>query len=87
MIQNDKFLSIEKPKDPENVIAMLYPNLPYIIRVFQFFEIFTWNNIDTLNEIKHKGNLLKLFIGERIKIFFHRASTSIALIEFDFSHG
>ncbi len=86
MIQNDKILSIEKAKHPENVIAKLYPDFPYVVCILQFFEKLSRYDIDLLNEIKNKRDFFKLFVGKRIEIFLHRAPACFTAIEFDFAH-
>ena len=71
MIQNNNVIAIKKTEYPENIVAMLHPDFPYVICILQFYEKLMRNNVNLFNEIENKRNFLKLFIGERIEIFLH----------------
>lgn len=86
MIQYYQILIIKKPQNPKYVVAMLNPDLPNVICAFQSLEIFSWHDVNLLYQIKNKGNLFKLFVCKRIKIFLDRTFICFGSIKFDFSH-
>lgn len=87
MIQYHKILPIQKTKYPKYVIAQLYPNFPKIIGALKFLEILSRYNVELFYDIKHKCDFFKLFIGQRVEIFFNRAFARFESIKLDFSHG
>ncbi|MFZ0482067.1 MAG: hypothetical protein WAL93_01650 [Desulfobacterales bacterium] len=86
MAQNYKISPVKKTQNSKNIIALLNPYFPDIVSTFKFFEIFARHDIDLLDQIKHKGDFFKLFVCQRIKKLFDRASPCFKSIEFDFSH-
>jgi hypothetical protein len=85
-IQNYKVLPIQKTQYPKYVIALLGPNFPKVINALKFLEKFSRYNIELFYGIKHKCDRFKLFVRQRIKIFFNRAFARFEFIKFDFSH-
>ena len=86
MSQNYKVLTIQKTQYPKYVIAVLYPNFPDIIGALKFLEKLSRHNIELFYDIKHKCDFFKLFVRQRIEIFFNRAFARFKFIKFDFSH-
>lgn len=79
-------MAIKKTKNPEYIVALLNPYLPDIVSTLEFFEILTRYDIDLLNQIKHKGDFLELFIAERVKKLFNGTLSCLEFVEFDLSH-
>jgi len=86
MVQNYKILTIQKTQYLKYVIALLYPNFLNIIGVLKFLEKISRHNIELLYDIKHKCDFFKLFVRQRIEIFFNWAFAGFELIKFDFPH-